>query len=62
MEENWDNYSALGYVKLALKNTNCKKATIQKVISEMFILFDELTLEEAKKIPPVQIKFHQKTI
>jgi F0F1-type ATP synthase membrane subunit a len=49
MEENWNNYSALGYVKLALKNTNCKKTTIQNVIEEMYILFDEMTLEEAKE-------------
>jgi hypothetical protein len=49
MSENWDNYSALGYVVLALKNTKCKKATIQKVIRELYILFDELTLEEAKE-------------
>ncbi len=50
LNENWDNYSALGYVILALKNTNCKKITIQKVINEMFILFDELTLKEAKEV------------
>lgn len=50
MKENWDNYSVLGYVKLALRNTNCRKKTIENVIREMYILFDEMTLEEAKEI------------
>lgn|GEM_PF-6686003 len=49
MEDNWNNYSALGYVLLALKRANFKKTTIEKVIDEMFVLFDEMTLEEAKQ-------------
>jgi hypothetical protein len=49
MEEKWDNYSVLGYVKLTLKNIKFKKPTIQKVINEMLVLFDEMTIEEAKE-------------
>lgn len=49
MEEKWNNYSVLGYVKLSLRNINCKKATIEKVINEMLLLFDEMTVEEAKE-------------
>ena len=50
MNEFWDNYSALGYVILALENLHYSKETIKMVSLEMLMLFDELTLDEAKKI------------
>lgn len=50
MNELWNNYSALGYVILALENLYFPYQTIDMVTTEMMKLFDELTLDEAKKI------------
>lgn len=44
-----DNFQAMAYAGLAMKNKGFTQEQISKVLREMWVLFDEMTEEEAEE-------------
>lgn len=43
----WSNDAAFGYAIEAMKRVGCRRATIDKVLTAMYYVMDELAVEEA---------------
>lgn len=48
-QPNMDNFQAMAYAGLAMKNKGFTQEQISKVLREMWVLFDEMTEEEAEE-------------
>lgn len=43
----WSNDAAFGYVIEAMKRVGCRRTTIDKVLTAMYYVMDELAVDEA---------------